>query len=515
MFLRNKLKALFDKHFNLLLILLFGSLIWLYFYTALKSFGYDDEYYNIRLITENNLSQLIKLLETSDVHPPLAYVFNYLLFKLTNNWSYVRLFSTILYLASLLYLVIKTENKTQKILLILLLGFNPTVLLWGTSIRWYAYAAPLLIYISVLPDYKKTLYWIKFFSCFLVFAYMEYVGVILMMAYFLYYWLEDKTPIWSKIKRIFWPGFVFMILYIPQLYIFFTIHRKNNVAENQQTFDLKTSIISTISSNFSNQGVFPLSIAGIISIIGAAILFLTLLIQIIKRKKIEAIWISCLASVVLFLVTGLAGKVRNLILLEPARNLSLSSLYSSKKNQLFVVGILCLLVGNTVGVKNVLMHQQTTKNSWNIPFDATMKTLERLETPEMEEVYFTHSPTFTYHFTQQRKQFISLYSGLYFDSSKITTTVQKLEVDSAKKRNCTFILTYRGNSIHPEHFAAMLAEMEKIKSDSVKRINLGYDDEVQLKRRFFPDYPEYGVRIIKYYGAAGDLRQLHLWEINP
>lgn len=508
------LKSFLDQRFKHILYVLFGILICIYCYTALTSFGYDDEYFNIRYVTENKLVSLIRLLESTDIHPPLAYIFNYIIFKFSHNWSIVRLISSLLYLSSLAYLLCKTENRTQKILLILLLGLNPTALLWCTSVRWYAYATPLLIYVSVLPNYKKKWYWVKFFSCFLVFAYMEYVGVLLMIPYFIYYWLEDKRAIGEKIKKIFLPGLAFTLLYIPQLIILFKVHIKNNVAENQQTFDLKTSIISTVSSTFSNQGIFPLSLVGIISMIGMCLILLNLLILSIKNKRVDIIWFNYMITVLIFLVTGLAGKVRNLILLEPSRNLSISTLIGINKNVLVMTGLICLLIGNIAGVRNVLLHQQTTKNSWNIPFDATIQTLKDWEMPNREEVYFTHSPSFTFQLMTQKKEVISLYNTLYFDSSLVKTTIAKLAMDTITKRNFTFLITYRGNSITSTRYADMIKAMNTINADSIKQISLGYDNDYKLKRRFFFDYPEYEVTIIKYYGIKGDFNEINKWEIN-
>ncbi|MGF2030431.1 hypothetical protein ACQUFH_13275, partial [Lactococcus lactis] len=89
---------------------------------------------------------------------------------------------------------------------------------------------------------------------------------------------------------------------------------KVNLAEkaNQQVFDLKTSLISFVASIASNQGVFPLSLWGVCSIVGS-VLFYGVLIYYYRSTKNATNWIVFISLSFIFLVTGIAGKVRNLV----------------------------------------------------------------------------------------------------------------------------------------------------------------------------------------------------------
>jgi len=224
--------------------------------------------------------------------------------------------------------------------------------------------------------------------------------------------------------------------------------------------------------------------------------------------------ITFVFSAGLFIVTGIAGKIRNLVLLEPSRNLFIMTSLSIRKKTPVLIGIILLLAGNIVGVYHVFIHSQTTKNAWNIPLDETLKTLKKLESPNAKEVYFTHSPTFAYYLNEGSKNVISFYSGLYFDSVRIKTSIKKLILDSSENRNFIFILTYRGQSISVEHYSEMIQAMTNIKSDSVVKINLGLDKEYDMKRKFFPDYPKYNVEIIKLYGIKDGFQKLSVWEVD-
>lgn len=493
---------------------LYALLIALYGYISLNSFGYDDEYYNIRLISENSFQSMLSQVQATDVHPPLSYILNFSLFEIFHNWSLVRLVSAVLFLAALFYAVKRTEGPVNKLLLLLLLGFNPTVMLWGTSLRWYAYATPLLLYLSIVPDYRKSYYWLKLFGCFLVLGYLGYASMILFLPYFVYYWINDRTPLKERVGRILLPGAVYALAFLPQLLIFLRVHSKNDVSNNQQTFDLKASLVSVISSNLSNQGVFPLSAWGIVSIAGMLLVLLGGFLQWREMDSRRSPWLTFAFAVFLFCASGIAGKIRNLILLEPLRNLGVASCWSGRKNKLVLGGILFLLIGNMAGVYHVLLHRNTTKNAWNLPFNQSLNLFRKIEQQGAEEIYFTHSPTFTYHLTENNKKLISFYNGLYFDSSRIHMSIGSLLTQKEARRNFTFILTYRGQSISPLRYNKMLTAMNGIQCDSVARYHLGYDSDYRLKRLFFDDYPAYTVEIIKYYGIRGHFEKLREWELS-
>jgi hypothetical protein len=508
-----EMQAAPNRNTNLLQWILFAAIAVLYCYVAYTSFGYDDEFFNIMIVRDNSFSKMVGIVQSTDIHPPLSYILNFILFKIFGSWNIVRMFSALFFLCAFVYVIVKNKNQKSRWLLILLLGLNPTILLWGTSLRWYAYVVPLLLFVSVLPDYKNKSYWFRFFAVFLVIFYLGYIGFILFVPYFLYYWLNDKTELKKKITRVIVPGFLAALLFAWQLYIFLTVHSKSDVrnSSNQQVFDLKSSLVSVVSSDFSNQGVFPLSVWGLISIVGMCMLLLSSVLYFRETNK-EKHWLAFTLSAVLFVIVGIAGKIRNLVLLEPSRNLLIASAVSVRKKTMAVIGLCLLLAGNAAGVYHVLLHRQTTKNAWNIPLKETMEQTAALEDPSAKEIYFTHSPTFTYYLTEAGKNLVSFYSVGYFDSSRIKTSVAAIENDSSSRKNFTFLLTYRGKSISVEHYDEMLRAMNGIKADSVVRLHLGLDRDHWLKKKYFPDYPEYEVEVIKFYGVKNPIKRLMEWE---
>lgn len=489
-------------------------IVFIYLYISYSSFGYDDEFYNIRLIREFNWTQLLQFVEQNDVHPPLSYLLNKLLFSFFGNWTAVRMISASLFLVALFYLINKTKDSGKRILLLLLIGLNPATMLWVTGIRWYAYVLPLLLILHVVPDYKNKWYWPKFFFISLIICFLGYIGIFLSLTYFIFYWMNDPSKLMDKIKRILFPALICLLLYGYQLIIFLTVHIKNDLPENQQSFDLKTSLISYISSIFSNQGVFPITIVGIISMVGMAIVLIISILSVFKNKQTLTNLVLLISTSLLFIITGIAGKVRNLFLLEPSKNIFITQSKIIRFKTVYFVGFCCIIIGNIYGSYNVLTHQGTSKNSWNIDIQTSMKFLNKLEETNVNEVYFTHHPSFDYYLVTNNKNVVSFHSDQYFDSSWIKTSVSQLNDSSTSKKNLTFIFNYKGKTVLDDHHNKLVASLNGLIADSVKKYYLQKDQDFEIKKRFFKDYPEYNTTIVKYYGVKGNINQLKVWEKN-
>lgn len=482
---------------------------------AYNSFGYDDEYWNIRMIEENSLKVLVSEIQNFDVHPPLSYIVNFSFYKLFNNWTVVRLISSLLFILALGYTLFKTKSNEAKIMLLLLLGFNPTIMLWVTSIRWYAYAVPLLMILSFPLENNSKYYWYYFFLGFLLLSFISYVGIILIIPYFIWYFLRNENSFISKVKKIIFPAAIYLMAYAYQLYIFYTIHRLNNIKTNEQTFDTITSIKSYASSVLGNQAIFPTAIIGLISITGYLIIFILLSVLLIKNKKTYKNYVVFVIGSILYIITGIAGKLRNLVLLDIAKSHLISNGINAKYKKVLYIGFLFILMANVNGIYNVWTHQKTTKNAWNLPLNESIQLMNTLEDTSSKEVYFTFHPTYTYYLTKANRNLISFYSTLYFDSSKIKISVQSLLNDSSiGKLNFNFILTYKGRSINDDHYTEMITQMKALKADSIIIYKLGFDGDYKLKQKIYPEYPEYTFYLYKYYGIKSNYSGLKIWEKN-
>ncbi len=142
--------------FGIILYLLIVVLIWPH-----RTF-YDDELLNLSIISKYDFASLIKFISRFDYHPPGQYIINKIFYSLfgTNEWllSLPSLISTGLtagLIGVILYEI--TSKKLIGWIGLILCVFNPLILMWGYSIRWY----PVWTFLSLLSIYLVFKYWLK------------------------------------------------------------------------------------------------------------------------------------------------------------------------------------------------------------------------------------------------------------------------------------------------------------------------------------------------------------------
>ncbi len=178
------------------------------------------------------------------------------------------------------------------------------------------------------------------------------------------------------------------------------------------------------------------------------------------------------------------------------------------------MGLSMLFVGNAVGVYNIMTHQGTTKNAWNLDMKKNLKLLDENARQHTKTFYFTHHPSYVYHLNVKNRDVVSFYNSLYFDSLTVRTDKTQTSQMSHYPFDMVFIVNYRGQSISPEHYAELMDGMKAIKADSVKHFYLDKDASYTLKRKYFSDYPAYATEIIWYYGVRDHGNKLGAWERN-
>ena len=87
---------------SFLYLSIFSILGTIYFYYAITTTGYDDEFWNIGILENTSWENIVKLFffESFDIHPPLSFFADKFLFDLFNNWNYVRAFLAIILIFS-------------------------------------------------------------------------------------------------------------------------------------------------------------------------------------------------------------------------------------------------------------------------------------------------------------------------------------------------------------------------------------------------------------------------------
>jgi hypothetical protein len=480
---------------------LYVGILILYGFVGYSSFGYDDEFFNIRLIEKHGLNS-ISIVQSIDVHPPGSYLANWALFSLFGNWSLVRL-AVGLFSASLLVYAIESIRKTygdpSGWKAYFFLGLNPAILLWCTGIRWYAFFVPVLIWVSITPRTFDAKYWAKCFSGLTVLGYFGYAVFIVAMPVLILYWMNSPNPTKSKLKNILIYGSIASLLYLPQVIIFITIHAKNS---SSQTFPLWNSFQGFAVAQLSNLGVFPLSLGGIISAIGVlGITFASLLFSPSAQWRTNGYFVSYWISSALAILSGMAAKFRNLVILSPLQGLWFSTIQVDKsKAKVFAVFLTFVVIGNLIGIFNAVNHQDTTRNSWNLPIKATLDELEVSRAScNQDLVVLVHDPALTY--VLEKKGFIVLspYAAYTPDKSILQQTHQCVEA----------LKTYAG-SIDDQKIRDMYNELENLHVDSRSRHSLGFDRYFKFKKMLDPRYPESQVEV-NSYKSVHNLCEIKSW----
>ena len=484
--------------------LLYILLTFLYLYVAYTSFGFDDEFFNMDIIERYNFIPMLNKVEHWDVHPPGQYMINYLLYSVFHNWRIVRLFGAILMITSIIYSienVKKSKGVIEAYKLYFFLGANPALLLWCTGIRWYSYFIPILIWLCIIPNTNNhRYYWSKCFFGLLILAYINYAAFIVAVPVLYLYWSNfRKSGNWNK-KNILILVAICSLAYLPQLYFFIKVHSLNRAG---QIFSLKTSIIGFVATQLSNQGVFPISNIGVLAILSSLFFIIVSSIYILKTKKIENKYIvPYWILVTLLIITGLAGKLRNFILVSPFQSFYLSCFKSNKNfNKLLNFSLIIIAITNIIGIYNVTMHQDTTKNSWNLPIKEVLAYVENIKKKDgnQEIIILTHDPILTRTLIEKRYRVISPYNN----QEKFNSSINK-------NNDIIVIKTFMG-SINENTYKKLLASVDKLKYDSKFYLNIGIDRYFLHKRKINKNYPKWQMQIIQLKNTR-NIEAVKIWN---
>ena len=468
-----------------ILYILYGLALLVYSAVALMSYGFDDEFFNILLVEKYGLSTFF-LTQTMDVHPPLSFIMNAALYRAFGDWGIVRLFSALTLCISFIYLCehIKTKDgESIAILTFILLASNPALLLWGTSLRWYAYFLPILIWLLVIPKTQGWSMWIKLGAGLVTLAYTGYLAFVLAPALVLFYWLSSSQRYEIKLKQLSVIIGVAALVYSPQLLTFLNVHFPNR---EYQTGSLFLNFAGFFIAQFSNQGIFPVSIAAFISTTGTLlILYAALQSQPIQKLYINPKCISYVLFSMLIIISGVAAKFRNLVIATPLQLIWFASVKpNSSLKKFFYIGIVFIIIGNIWGSLNVYRHQDTTKNSWNFPLKQALSIIKKeYESCNKNAIIFTHDPTLSYHM-----QHLSIPStGVY--ATNINPYVKQTY-------QCVFVLKTFAGSISKERYEKMLDEVKSLEFINKSEIKLQPDSFYNFKVKLDYRYPQYAITIM-------------------
>jgi hypothetical protein len=482
--------------------LLYTGLVILYGSVGYYSPGYDDEFFNIAIIEDYGLGA-IAFAQSTDVHPPGSYLVDWALFTVFSYWDLVRLVISLAAAAVLIYAIESVKRRSgdrSALTAYFLLGLNPAILLYCTGLRWYAFFVPVLIWTSVLPETIDWRYWAKYFLGILLLGYFGYAFLLLALPLFFIYWHNDPRNLKRKLRSVAVFCALFAALYSYQLMVFLDVHLAN---KDDQVFSIMKGVVSFAVAQIGNQGVFPVSLGGLIASIGSiGILLIVLRCSLSINIKSNRYFLPYWIGVALFFVAGIAGKYRNFVLLSPWQALWVSTAsVPDGKRPVFLFFLGCVAIGNLFGVFHVVTHEQTTKNSWNLPTSDVADAVRHEQSNcDDDLIIVTHDPTLGYILGKQGFRVLSIYSGS-------TTTPNKL----TQRLRCVILLKTFAGSISDERISAMYDQLHLLEYKNLARRVYGLDGAHKMKQRLDPRYPKYQVELITYE-YVDHLDRLTLWQ---
>lgn len=469
----------------------------LYGFVGYTATGFDDELFNITIVETLSFSQMIDFIQSSDAHPPISYIFNKLLFSIFNDWKVVRLVTALLFSSAICYAIAETKKRNginSSILIFLLLGLQPAMLMWGTSLRWYAIFVGVLTWVSFTPTSKSIgLYWTKFILGSILLLYTGYIAMLILPGLAWIYYSGMKGGEKRKLTLLTISGIIIFIVFIPQLLIFKSVHFK---AANSQFYSFISNLQGVFISQFSNQGLFPITFFAIISAIGFLVLWGVEFHNLLKNKLNENA-LPYFSTIILIVAAGIAGRFRSLVVANPFQAIWITELTKKNSSRLVKCAIALIVISNIAGLINVSKHKDTTKSNWNIPMKQILNLVQK-EGIQGKTVVYCHDPILSY---QLEKSGYPVLGPYYINKKKYTSPSAAVVV---------VVKTNQG-VIPYEKYHEMLNEIIKLEYKEKKTLQFGEDKHYELKRKIDPTFPKYAAELVVYRDVT-NLPQHSSWE---
>jgi len=341
---------------------------------VIHSAPYDDEIHNIRYVSGHGVAWLIRAANSLDVHPPGSYLVNKLLLWMFRSWPLVKIAGGVLNgigLSVFYGLAHGKIDKAQRPLLVFLLAAAATTVMWGASVRWYAYFNPLFaVTIAVLMFSSLSCTWrtVVLGASSVVLFHISYAAFCavpaLLAVHLVREWHTFKTG-GRDLTFLFVIGGVALALCIPQLLVFVQVHSAH---EGRQRGSIIEALASTALTLVIGDAAFP---TAAVPILAAFVIVLSVGYWLVRGPLSFTDKLSLVALAVgaaAMIATGLGVKPRNSVYLIPLVSLLVSSALSRLPTAAAVVAIGVVALSELISVRNVILHEGTSKGSYNTDY---------------------------------------------------------------------------------------------------------------------------------------------------
>ncbi len=361
---------------------------------------YDDEISNVRQVEGHDIPSIIHTANSTDVHPPGSYVLNAIAFRLLGSWDGVKIAGGCLNafaLAFFLFMAFDSLTQRQRLLLAAMLATASTTILWGASIRWYSYFNPvftaataLLLFSSQSRTFRSLILIVAATALF----YLSYAAVCAVLILLIVHVGRDYHE-WQRreVLRLAVMGALAFVVCLPQLQIFLHVHMAN---QGHQVGGPMTALVQTATTLLVGNAIFPVAP---LPILYAAVAGASCLVWLFVRPKapLQRLVVGALVTGLLVMaVLGIGIKPRNSVFLLPLTALVLCWAITALPPRAAAAATVVLIAFQGVCMRNVVLHVDTLKGSYNSDFPAAMRQIEQWRSRCGVVTVFNHDPVMTY-----------------------------------------------------------------------------------------------------------------------
>jgi hypothetical protein len=305
-------------------------------------------------------------------------------------------------------------------------------------------------------------------------GYLNYLVFVIGLPLALYFYSTDKRSIKDKAVDFILGAFTFLLLYGIEIKNFYIYHLFDT---SGQVGGLQANALSFFTFYFSNQGLFPLSIFGLLGALGFGLMMVFMALN--YKRLNYALILTLVAIWILYFIGGVGVKARNFVAITGFFTLFIVHLFYLEGKLKWLMNVSFMLIGiaNLVGVYNVIRHEDSIKANWNMPFKEIVAHADSIASRDSNVVILSHDPGISYTLMKKGHKVVGYYhlsAGLEnFDPSRILV-----------------YHTYYGGMMteYRQQWDSLVNIMSRNKG---KVRTFGHDKYADIKRKKDPQYPDY------------------------
>jgi len=467
--------------------LLFIGIFVLYATIAFHTTGYDDEFFNINIVENFTLHEIIALpISANPHHPNYAIAINKLLYLYFNDWSIVRLINSALFSTALFtffYFISKSLPLKQQFFLFLITCLNPTFLMWGTSLRWYVYFLPMMMGFILHLKYNSTknyfIHYLISFALFFIMLHINYVALIVCPILIFLFWYQRKFNK-NDLLTLIILTIAFILFSYSELVYFF---QKYFIYGQEQMTSLGNSIFGLGLHLLSNMGSFPFSLGGMLYMLSMLILLFVGIFHINKLDRTNLLFL--ILGYLVFIFAAIGAKYRNFVVFIPSESIIKGNIFALVKPRIQTLILVLLVISSSIGIYHIMHHRDSLKGSWNLPVYEVIQYIDSTSLMHSCDniMILTTEPVLNWHLSQNFKDVQLSIRGMFHNYLLNS------------KADCRYLIkTFPGSYNFQIYKESVSLIMENYSPKEVFLIDR--ESSARFKKIVDPNYPDHIVEIL-------------------